>query len=78
MIALLNIGQYLMLYLPDFKAKIAKYSPVTEDDFSGSIQSLYRLQTVYLLNTTELANGVIDGVKYRLAINTKYSNKNQC
>lgn len=58
-----------MLYVAAFKGKVASYgrtmAVADEDDFQGSIKSLHRLQKTYLLNTTDLAEGVIDGVKYR-------------
>ncbi|KAG5683348.1 hypothetical protein PVAND_012634 [Polypedilum vanderplanki] len=43
-----------------FKQKIAKLQPTTED-FSGAVDGLLRLQSIYKLQTSDIVNGVIDG-----------------
>lgn len=37
----------------------------TDSDLRGAVIALARLQETYLLNTTRLANGDIDGVKFK-------------
>ncbi|KAG5681063.1 hypothetical protein PVAND_010529 [Polypedilum vanderplanki] len=47
-----------------FMSKVKKYK-LSNDELSGAVEGLYRLQSVYGLKTQEFANGIIYSKKYR-------------
>ena len=47
-----------------FKIKVKHLLP-DHDDLSGAVEGLLRLQTIYRLDCSDFANGIIDGVKTR-------------
>lgn len=51
-----------------FKLKVEKYK-LSNDELSGAVEGLYRLQSVYDLKSKDFAKGIIFGKKYREELN---------
>lgn len=64
----LKASQFFM-FLIDFLENVTHYREVlkfpTSNDLSGAAEALTRLQEMYNLNVSHIANGELNGVKYR-------------
>lgn len=64
----MNASQFIM-FVVDYLENVTHHRQIlkfpTSHDLSGAAEALTRLQEMYNLNVSHIANGELNGVKYR-------------
>lgn len=67
-VMMLLLIKLLLVFTIDLKKVNDTWEFPTKDDLSGAALGLERLQRVYKLNTSDLANGIIRNTKFKYVI----------
>lgn len=73
---IINIYHNVLVNVAGFVKNMTRMKEVlkfpSEEDLSGAASALVRLQDLYRLDTAEVAQGLLNGIKYRYARTLKF------